>query len=166
MEKYENFTEQQLNVIKRYIHIHLHDKNPLFVSDLIDCANNNNIESAIIFDFCMDTIKKRRAPAMVLSAIMYVFEHMRITQSIRVVPVLERVVNNKTYYQNCQIIAAFCLFRITMNPQYLQMIEGLVAFNKELQIVLINKMLNMNYNNSKRYFFYYEKNAFRMPHAD
>ncbi len=157
LEKYENFTEQQLNVIKRYIHSHLHDKNPLFVSDLIDCANNNNIESAIIFDFCMDTIKKRRAPAMVLSAIMYVFEHMRITQSIRVVPVLERVVNNKTYYQNCQIIAAFCLFRITMNPQYLQMIEGLVAFNKELQIVLINKMLNMNYNNSKRYFFYYEK---------
>ena len=60
---------------------------------------------------------------MVLSAIMYVFEHMRITQSVRVVPVLERVVNNKTYYQNCQIIAAFCLFRITMNPQYLQIIE-------------------------------------------
>ena len=113
----------------------------------------------------MDTIKKRRTPAVVLSAIMYVFEHMRITQNVLVVPVLERVVNNKTYYQNCQIIAAFCLFRITMNPQYLQIIEELVASDKELRIVLINKMLNMDYNNSKRYFFYYQKclSDIRMP---
>jgi hypothetical protein len=55
----------------------------------------------------MKTIKKRRTPTVVLSAIVYVFEHMRISQSILVVPIFERVVTDKTYYQDCQIIAAF-----------------------------------------------------------
>jgi hypothetical protein len=154
LEKYEHFTERQLGIINKYIHSHLYDKNTLFVSDLIDCANWNNIESDTIFDFCLDTIKKRRTLPMVLSAIMYVFEHMRISQSIYVVPVLERVINNKTYCQNCRIIAAFCLFRITMNPMYLQIIKELVSIDKDLHIVLTNKMLLMDYNRNKRYFFY------------
>jgi len=154
LEKYEHFTERQLGIINKYIHGHLYDKNTLFVSDLIDCANWNNIESVTIFNFCLDTIKKRRTLPMVLSAIMYVFEHMRISQSIFVVPVLERVINNKTYYQNCQIIAAFCLFRITMNPKYLQIIKELVSIDKDLHNVLTNKMLLMDYNCNKRCFFY------------
>ena len=107
LEKYENFTDRQLKEIRRYIHANINDKSLLFVSDLIDCANWNNIESDIIFDFCMKTIKKRRTPTVVLSAIVYVFEHMRISQSILVVPIFERVVTDKTYYQDCQIIAAF-----------------------------------------------------------
>ena len=80
LEKYENFTEIQLMEIRKYIHLHLHDKNLLFVSDLIDCANWNNIESADIFDFCIDTIKKRCTPVVVSSAVIYVFEHMKISQ--------------------------------------------------------------------------------------
>ena len=154
MEKYEHFTERQLGILNKYIHDHLYDKNTLFVSDLIDCANWNNIESSTIFNFCLDTIRKRRAMSIVLSAIMYIFEHMRITQSIYVVPILERVINNKTYYQNCKIIAAFCLFRITMNPKYLQIIKELVAIDNVLHVVLTNKMLLMDYNRNKRCFFY------------
>ena len=154
LEKYEHFTKGQLKIIKQYIHGHLYDKNTLFVSDLIDCANWNSIESPTIFNFCLDTIKKRRALSIVLSAIMYVFEHMRISQSIYVVPVLERVINNKTYCQNCKIIAAFCLFRITINPKYLQIIKELVSMDNYLHIVLTNKMLLMDYNRNKRCFFY------------
>lgn len=154
LEKYEHFTERQIGIINKYIHIHLYDKNTLFVSDLIDCANWNNIESDTIFNFCLDTIKKRRTLSLVLSAILYVFEHMRISQSIYVVPILERVINNKTYCQNCQIIAAFCLFRITMNPRFIQIIKELVSIDKDLHIVLTNKMLLMDYNRNKRCFFY------------
>lgn len=154
LEKYENFTEIQLMEIWKYIHLHLHDKNLLFVSDLIDCANWNNIESADIFDFCIDTIKKHRTPVVVSSAIIYVFEHMKISQSELVVPVFERVLNNKTYYQDCQIVAAFCLFRITMNPKYMQLVKELAAVDKELYTVLKNKLLAMDYN--KNCFFYNE----------
>ena len=154
LEKYEHFSKRQLARIEKYIHAHLQDDNLLFVSDLIDCANWNNIESETIFDFCLDTIKKRRSLAIVLSAIVYVFEHMRITQSVRVVPVFERVLNNKTYYQNCQIVAAFCLFRITMNPQYLQSIKELVAMDNNLLTILTNKMLLMDYNRNNKCFFY------------
>ena len=93
---------------------------------------------------------------MVLSAIIYVFEHMRISQSISVVPILERVINNKTYSHNCQIVAAFCLFRITMNPRYLQTIKELVSIDKNLHDVLSNKMLLMDYNRDKKCFYYGE----------
>ena len=154
LEKYENFTPRQLAKIKKYIHIHLDDDNSLFVSDLIDCANNNNIESFAIFDFCIRIIKHKRSAPIVMSAIVYVFEHMRIPQSVLVVPVFEHVINNKTYYQDCQIIAAFCLFRITMNPQYLRIIRDFVTLDKDLHTVLMNKMLHMDYNYDKNCFFY------------
>lgn len=158
LEKYENFTKVQLIEIRKYIHSHLHDKNLLFVSDLIDCANWNNIESDIIFDFCIDVIKRHRTSSIVLSSITYVFEHMKISQSIVVVPVFNRILNNKTYYQDCQIIAAFCLFRITMNPKYLQLIKELIVLDNELQNVLINKMLHLDYN--KKNCFFYRKDDF------
>ena len=158
LEKYENFTKIQLIKIRRYIHSHLYDKNPLFVSDLIDCANWNNIESDIIFDFCINAIKKYRTSPIVLSAITYVFEHMKISQSVVVVPIFDRLLNNKTYYQDCQIIASFCLFRITMNPKYLQVIKELTILDNELHNVLINKMLHMDYN--KKNCFFYQKDDF------
>lgn len=154
LEKYEYFTKRQLAEIKRYIHIHLNDENLLFVSDLIDCANWNNIESNIIFDFCIDTIRKRRSSSIVLSAILYIFEHMRITQSVVVVPIFNQVIKNKSYYQNCQIIAAFCLFRITMNPNYLRLIKNMVSLDNTLYTVLINKMFLLDYCRNNDCFFY------------
>lgn len=154
LEKYEHFSKKQLMRIEKYILSHLNDHNLLFLSDLIDCANWNNIENDILFEFCLTTIKRRRSSPVVLSAILYVFEHMRIPQSNIVVPVLSRVVNNKTYYQDCQIIAAFCLFRITMNPKYLAYIKETIGLYGDMYEVLKNKMLLMDYNRSKRYFYY------------
>lgn len=154
LEKYEYFTRNQLTIIKKYIHSHLDDGNQLFVSDLIDCANGNNIESETIFEFCINAIKKHRTSTIVLSSILYVFEHMRISQCSSIVPVFKRVIKNKSYYQDCQIIAAFCLFRITMDPQYLQLIKKLVSLNNNLYTVLKNKMLYMDYNNNENCFFY------------
>ena len=49
LDKYDYFTEKQVKKIEKYIYSHLKEKNSLFISDLIDCANRNNIESDIIF---------------------------------------------------------------------------------------------------------------------
>lgn len=154
LDKYDYFTEKQVKKIEKYIYSHLKEKNSLFISDLIDCANRNNIESDIIFNFCINTIKKRRSSAIVLSSIVYLFEHMKIVQSVQLVPLFERVLNNKTYYQDCQVVSAFCLFRITMNPKYLNYIKELIQIDETLRDVIRNKMLLMDYNKNKRLFYY------------
>lgn len=154
LEKYEFFSEIQLQELEKYILSHIDEKSPLFMSDLIDCANWNNIENESIFEFCIKVIKNRRASSIVLSAILYIFEHMKIVQSDTVVPVFNRVINNKSYYQDCQIIAAFCLFRITMNPKYLQYIRETISLNREMYQVLRKKLLLMDYNNHGRLFYY------------
>lgn len=154
LDKYDYFTEKQVKKIEKYIYSHLKEKNSLFISDLIDCANRNNIESDIIFNFCINTIKKRRSSAIVLSSIVYLFEHMKIVQSVQLVPLFERVINNKTYYQDCQVVSAFCLFRITMNPKYLNYIKELTQIDETLRDVIRNKMLLMDYNKNKRLFYY------------
>lgn len=154
LDKYDYFTEKQVKKIEKYIYSHLKEKNSLFISDLIDCANRNNIESDIIFNFCINTIKKRRSSAIVLSSIVYLFEHMKIVQSVQLVPLFERVINNKTYYQDCQVVSAFCLFRITMNPKYLNYIKELTQIDETLRDVIRNKMLLMDYNKNRRLFYY------------
>lgn len=154
LDKYDYFTEKQVKKIEKYIYSHLKEKNLLFISDLIDCANRNNIESDIIFNFCINIIKKRRSSAIVLSSIVYLFEHMKIVQSVQLVPLFERVLNNKTYYQDCQVVSAFCLFRITMNPKYLNYIKELTQIDETLRDVIRNKMLLMDYNKNKRFFYY------------
>lgn len=154
LDKYDYFTEKQVKKIEKYIYSHLKEKNSLFISDLIDCANRNNIESDIIFNYCINTIKKRRSSAIVLSSIVYLFEHMKIVQSVQLVPLFERVINNKTYYQDCQVVSAFCLFRITMNPKYLNYIKELTQIDETLRDVIRNKMLLMDYNKNKRLFYY------------
>lgn len=154
LDKYDYFTEKQVKKIEKYIYSHLKEKNSLFISDLIDCANRNNIESDIIFNFCINTIKKKRSSAIVLSSIVYLFEHMKIVQSVQLVPLFERVLNNKTYYQDCQVVSAFCLFRITMNPKYLNYIKELTQIDETLRDVIRNKMLLMDYNKNKRLFYY------------
>ena len=79
---------------------------------------------------------------------------MKIVQSIQLVPLFERVINNKTYYQDCQVVSAFCLFRITMNPKYLNYIKELTQIDETLRDVIRNKMLLMDYNKNKRLFYY------------
>jgi hypothetical protein len=41
-----------------------------------------------------------------------------------------------------------------MNPKYLQLIKELVALDKNLYRILVNKMLNMDYNHNDNCFFY------------
>lgn len=154
LDKYDFFTEKQVKKIEKYIYTHLKDRNQLFISDLIDCANRNNIESDILFNFCINTIKNRRSSAIVLSSIAYVFEHMRIVQSVQIVPLFDRIINNKTYYQDCQVVSAFCLFRITMNPKYINYIRELIQIDDTLLDVIRNRMLLMDYNKNKRLFYF------------
>ena len=133
----------------------IYDKNGLFVSDLIDAANFNNIHG--LFDICIEFIKKRKPSLVVLASLDYVFEHINFHEIDQVIRAFNRVLNNKKYYQNCQTVASFFLFRLTMDFRYFDFLKSLVLEGGEINhIVLENMLMGMDYN-KKKYFHYYEQ---------
>jgi hypothetical protein len=154
LEKFEYFTPLQLQIIEQFINKNIYNKNCLFVSSLIECANFNNILS--IYDICLEFIKKRRNNFIVLSALDYVFEHMNFHNIDKTVATFNRVLNNKRYYQNCQTIASLYLFRITHHQKYYDFLKSLVIEGNEINhIVLKNNLQGMDYN-KRKYFAYFD----------
>ena len=95
LEQFEYFTSSQLQMIEQFIHQHITDRDCLFVSSLISCANFNNILS--FHDICIEFIKRKRNNFVVLSALDYLFEHMNFHDIERIVTTFNRVLNNKKY---------------------------------------------------------------------
>ena len=154
LEEFEYFTSYQLHMIEKFIHQHINNRNCLFVSSLIGCANFNHILS--FHDICIEFIKRKRNNFVVLSALDYLFEHMNFHDIGRIVTTFNRVLNNKKYYQNCQTIASFYLFRITHHQKYYDFLKSLILDGDEINyLVLKNSLQGMDYN-KKRYFAYYE----------
>jgi len=117
LEKFECFTSSQLQTIEQFIHQRINDKDAVFVSSLINCANFNNILS--LHDICIEFVKRRvRNSLIVLASLTYLFEHMNFHDIHRIVPAFNRVLKKKKYYQNCQTAASFYLFRITHQQEY------------------------------------------------
>lgn len=155
LEKNEHFNFTQIKIIEKYIQKHIWHPDGLFVSSLIECANFNNIFS--IYDICLDIIRKRRHFALVASAIHFIFEHQNLHNISSVVDVLENVINNNSYYENCQLIACFCLFRITMNTAYLKKLKDLILNGDCINYAIIQNMIeNMEYNNDRYFYFRYD----------
>jgi thymidine kinase len=154
LEKFEYFTPSQLQMIEQFIHQHINNKDCLFVSSLIDCANFNHILS--FHGICIEFIKRKRNNLVVLSALDYLFEHMNFHDIGRIVTTFNRVLNNKKYYQNCQTKASFYLFRITHHQKYYDFLKSLILDGDEINyLVLKNSLQGMDYN-KKKYFAYSE----------
>ena len=154
LEKFEYFTSSQLQIIEQFIHQRIHDRDSVFVSSLIDCANFNHILS--FHDICIEFIKRRRNHIVVLSALDYLFEHMNFHDIHKIVAVFNRVLNNKKYYQNCQTIASFYLFRITHHQKYYDFLKSLILDGDEINgLVLKNSLQGMDYN-KKKYFAHFD----------
>jgi len=154
LEEFEYFTSSQLQMIERFIHKNINDKDCLFVSSLIDCANLNHILS--IHDICLEFIRRRRSSHIVLAALNYLFGHLNFHNIDRIVAAFNRVLNNKKYYQNCQTIASFYLFRITHHQKYYDFLKSLVLEGGEINhIVLKNSLQGMDYN-KRKYFAYFD----------
>ncbi|GHV36612.1 hypothetical protein FACS1894178_8020 [Bacteroidia bacterium] len=155
LEEFEYFTSSQLKVTELFIHQRINDRDGVFVSSLIGCANFNYILS--LHDICIEFIKRRiQNHIVVLAAIDYLFEHMNFHDIDRIVSAFNRVLNNKKYYQNCQTAASFFLFRITHHQKYYDFLKGLVLEGGEINhIVLKNKLQGMDYN-KRKYFAYFD----------
>ena len=154
LETFEDFTSSQLRMIEQFIHQRIYDKDSLFVSSLIECANFNQILS--FHDICIEFIKRKRNNLVVLSALGYLFEHMNFHDIDRIVTTFNRVLNNKKYYQNCQTKASFYLFRITHHQKYYDFLKNLVLEGDEINyLVLKNSLQGMNYN-KRKYFAYFD----------
>lgn len=150
LEDFEYFTSSQLKIIESFILQRIYDKDYLFVSSLIECANFNNILS--IYEICLKFIEQRRHFAVVSAALCYIFEHLNFHKIHRIVAAFNRVLNNKKYHQNCQTLASFFLFRITMNEKYFYFLKSLILEGGDNnRIVLDNILKGMDYNN-KKYF--------------
>ena len=154
LEEFEYFTSSQLQMIEQFIYQHINNRDCLFVSSLIDCANFNHILS--FHDICIEFIKRKRNNLIVLSALDYLFEHMDFHDIDRIVTTFNRVLNNKKYYQNCQTKASFYLFRITHHQKYYDFLKSLILDGDEINyLVLKNSLQGMDYN-KKKYFAYSE----------
>jgi len=154
LEKFEYFTSSQLKVIEQFIHQNINNRDGVFVSSLIDCANFNNILS--LHDICVEFITLKRNSLIVFAALDYLFEHLNFHDIHRIVTTFNRVLNNKKYHQNCQTIASFYLFRITHHQKYYDFLKSLVLEGDEINyLVLKNSLQGMDYN-QKRYFAYFD----------
>ena len=154
LEEFEYFTSSQLQVIEQFIHQRIHDRDSVFVSSLISCANFNHILS--FHDICIEFIKRKRNHLVVLSALDYLFEHMNFHNIHIIVTAFNRVLNNKKYYQNCQTMASFYLFRITHHQKYYDFLKSLVSEGNEINhLVLKNSLQGMDYN-KRKYFAYFD----------
>ena len=142
-------------MIEQFIHQRIHDRDGIFVNSLINCANFNHILS--FHDICIEIIKRRRNSYVVLAALDYLFEHMNFHDIHRIVAVFNRVLNNKKYYQNCQTMASFYLFRITHHKKHYDFLKELILEGDDLNyVVLKNSLQGMDYN-KKRYFAYFDE---------
>jgi hypothetical protein len=155
LEKFEYFTSPQLQTIEKFIHQRINDKDSVFVSSLIYCANFNNILS--LHDICVEFVKRKvRNDIIVLASLSYLFEHMNFHDIHRIVPIFNRVLNNKKYYQNCQTMASLYLFRITHHQNHYDFLKSLVLEGCEINhIVLKNSLQGMDYN-KRKYFAYFD----------
>jgi len=154
LENFIYLSDEQLNPVKKFIEQHINDKNHLFVSSLIDCANVNGFMS--FYEDFLKIIQKRRNDLVVLSALNYIFDNMQFYKIKKIVKVFRRVINNKSYYQNCQTVAAFYLFRMTYDETYLIFLKELVLELDDRNAIVLKNCLDMECNH-KKHFSYHDK---------
>ena len=154
LEEYQYFDKENLEYMQTYILEHLNNNDRLFVSDLIEFASYWDL--IIPFEKCLELVKVYKGDNhfVQLAIINYIFENMKYNYIEETVRALSSILDNPHLYQNVQVKAAFTLFRITMNPTYLNdlidlIVNGDVDNNKEQ----LNNILKWNYN--QREFFSY-----------
>ena len=80
----------------------------------------------------------------VLSSINYITENIKLFYIKEIVSNMRRILDNSNYYQNTQICAALCLFRVTHNKEYLQEIKDWFDIDENKEF-LTNKLKSEYY---------------------
>lgn len=152
LEKYDSFSKEQLLILESYIHKNLNSVDPLFVSDLIEIANLNDIQS--VFYPCIDFAKNPKNDSnVVLSSIFYICENLRLHNIELVFNTLNKILDDSEYYQNCELVASFFLFRFSHEKKYFIRVKDLVDNGQEMNIEVLKNLLDLDYN-TRSYFAY------------
>ncbi len=150
---YHFFDKNDLTFITKYICENLDHPDKPFVSELIEFASSWNLE--LPYEKCLGFLGKHDnndGDSVLLATINYVFENFKISFIDQIKISLDKILNNSEQVPDVQIMAAFVLFRITMNKGYLKNLFDLVI--KEPQNREIFKNILSKKWNRKEYFDY------------
>jgi F0F1-type ATP synthase delta subunit len=119
LETYTKFDSAQLLHIENYINSSFDLEDRFFVSDLIDFAGswslNLNYERLLTFL----SSKSEEENFVVLSTVNYILENVKYNYHIDIIEKCEAILDDSEYFQNVQISAALCLYRISNDSKYL-----------------------------------------------
>ena len=156
LEEYQYFDKENLEYMQTYILDHLDDNNRLFVSDLIEFASYWDL--IIPFEKCLELVRVYEGDNhfVQLAIIDYILENMKYNYIKETIRALSSILDNPNLYQNVQVKAAFTLFRITMNPTYLNdLIDLIVNGDTDNNKSLLNNILESDYN-QQEFFSYHD----------
>jgi len=146
LEQYKHFSKQDLVDINIYINANINNRNRLFVSDLIEFADDWNLE--LPYSKCIDLLTKfeNNNTYVQLAMIDYLYNNLKIKYLDQIKCKLDDILSNSECNQSVQIKSAFFLFRITHNKKYLSDLIDLIVNgddNKTLLKNILSKWYNM-----------------------
>jgi len=148
--------EKQFDKLQIYIETNINTQDNELKSDLIELAIFWNIAS--IFDFCINIVNNPSEPDFVImTAIEYVYQLKDENQYEKAKEVFIKVLNHEDYYQNCQTLASFYLFRMTEEMEYYNYLKESMTLNDGLNKEILKNVLENDDLNKPPYFDYYDE---------
>jgi len=151
-----HFTKKQLKTIAQFIkkHIKTHS-DPVFRNELINFAFNWQMDD--FWDDCIGFIENSNEHSiLIIISLHYIYERMTIENLPQVKTVFDTVVNSTEYYQNCQTVAAFYLFRLTHDRQYYEYLKESMPLDNGGNKPVLKNLLNETYNQQEVFAFHDE----------
>lgn len=149
LEGVREFTENQLQFLESFVNQNLLNGNRDFVSDLIFIAKDWSLDLPykLILSNLQNWAESERD--VVLASIYYISENIKLGYIDDIFSQLVNIINDSRYFQNTQIIASICLFRITQDENYLTNIKDWFADSSDnvefLQNYLRSRFLEAPY---------------------
>jgi len=158
LENYNNFTEDNLLYVQKFIIKNLEDTNKLFVSDLIEFATEFDLN--LPYQKCLNFLDNNSDDNsyVLLSTIFYISKKINFQYINQIHQKLNNILNNPQHNQSAQVTAAFVLFRITHNKQYYNDLIDLVVNGHKDNKILLQNILNLEYNQPTFFSFNEELN--------
>lgn len=171
LKGYGGFDKNNLPIVHRYILENLDHPDRMFVSDLIEFAEEFDLD--LPYEKCLDLLwwecpsgsRENEEHFVIMAVIDYLAQNIRGHYIERIVKGLERIINNRYQFQSTQVRADLLLFRITHKRKYLMDLIDLVV-NLDHRELMNNLLKSTNY--QQRYFDYHDflKTICQLPKKD
>ena len=144
----DSFTEEQLKIIENYVISNFDHEDRDFVSDLIDVATTESLN--LPYTRCLQLLNNssERESYVVSSVISYIMSQPKFNFIDEIFLALTNILEDSSFYQNAQVKASFCLFRMTHDKKYLQDLIDLVEEGQEINRELLKNILLLDCNSS------------------